>query len=121
MQHIKILTKFGITPLVQAHYKEKDKNKIYKLLNNKKEDYTSFSAYTENALIHTNELLEKFSDCVYYKSSNGKLYKIYKNYFFGSVNYNKDTGLVDEVIFTCENNEKNYNDVYDQQKAELDL
>ena len=105
--------KYGITPLVQNHYKTqkiKDKNAIYLLKNDKKEDYNNFSSYNKDSLCHINTLLEKYSECAYYKlAENDKLYKIYHYYFSCEVNTNENTGLVDEVIFTCINNIDNYN------------
>lgn len=114
---------YGITPLVQKHYNNKkinDKNNIYRLKESKKEDFTDFSLYDESYLNHTNKLLENYSECAYYKSEkNDKLYKIYKYYFKGEVNLNEETGLVDEVVFTCIDNTTNYQKAFDQEKIDI--
>lgn len=80
---------------------------FYKLQKDKlKSDYASYNPTT---LLHTNKILEAFSQCAYYKDDNtDKLYKIYNYYFEGKVNLNNETGLVDEVIFTCIDNHINY-------------
>ena len=107
--------KCGITPIVQANKKGNDRNHFYKLSKTAKEDYTS----TDNPdSYHTNKLLESLSECAYYKG-NEKTYKVYHYYFSGEVKQNENTGLVDEVIFTCIDNSANYDSVNNENTENL--
>jgi len=97
---INSMSVYGITPKIQEAYcKEAKKNirNIFYELNGQNK-----SANTEVKLaddvFYINDLLKYFSECKV--RNNDKIHKMFKYGFDGSVSYNSDTHLIEEVTFT---------------------